>query len=59
MVDSGVDIWTTSKAMGHSDIKMTEKYAAVLAEGLKAAYKKRSRNVVRLKPTTLQEVENT
>jgi integrase len=59
MVESGVDIWTTSKAMGHSDIKMTEKYAAVLAEGLKAAYRKRRRNVGDIKRPTSQEVENT
>ena len=47
MIASGVDIWTTSKAMGHSDIKMTERYAAVLPEGLKAAYEKRLQHVGR------------
>ena len=59
MIEAGNDIWTTSKAMGHSDIKMTEKYAAVLAEGLKDAYKKRSRKVAGIKRATWQEVENT
>lgn len=39
MVGSGVDIWTTSKAMGHSDIKMTENYAEILATRLREAYK--------------------
>ena len=59
MVNGGVDIWTTSKAMGHSDIKMTERYAAVLAEGLKTAYKKRSsRNLVCLDSTRSESSEN-
>jgi integrase len=38
MIGSGVDIWTTSKAMGHSDIKMTENYAEILAIRLREAY---------------------
>ena len=59
MVNSGVDIWTTSKAMGHSDIKMTENYANILAEGLKSAYRKRSRNVADIKDATRQDAENT
>ena len=44
MVSRGVDIWTTSKAMGHSDIKMTQNYADILASQLKDAYKKNSRS---------------
>ena len=49
MISSGVDIWTTSKAMGHSDIKMTENYADILADQLKDAYEKTRKKHVRLK----------
>jgi len=57
LIEAGVDIWTTSKAMGHRDIKMTERYAKVLAEGLKAAYDSRT-NAANRNNAAIQDVEN-
>lgn len=55
MIGSGVDIWKTSKAMGHSDIKMTENYVDMLADQLKSAYEQGqgSKNVARVKSANI------
>ena len=35
---SGKDAWRVSKAMGHSDLKMTENYVAMAAKDLEDHY---------------------
>ena len=57
MISNGVDIWTTSKAMGHSDIKMTQNYADILSDRLKEAYEKGSRNVAGSKAANGQVID--
>ncbi|MBW2094187.1 MAG: tyrosine-type recombinase/integrase [Deltaproteobacteria bacterium] len=41
LIENGEDIWTVSKAMGHSDIRMTEHYVKVLAKRTRGLYGRR------------------
>jgi len=62
LVQNGVDLYTVQKLMGHSTIAMTEKYAHLAPDNLKAAVrvleKSLEKNKGKSKKTSIKKVTN-